>query len=75
MEAIGICENAGMEVIIIDSISQCWDNLLEYHANLTNWQKVTPRINAFRMKAFMQKILQSEKPGTFLIAWRMWEVT
>ena len=61
MEAIGICENAGMEVIIIDSISQCWDNLLEYHANLqgnsfTNWQKVTPRINAF-----MRKILQSEK--------------
>lgn len=61
MEAIDICENAGMEVIIIDSISQCWDNLLEYHANLqgnsfTNWQKVTPRINAF-----MQKILQSEK--------------
>ena len=50
-----------MEAIIIDSISQCWDNLLEYHANLqgnsfTNWQKVTPRINAF-----MQKILQSEK--------------
>ena len=61
MEAIGICENAGMEVIIIDSISQCWDNLLEYHANLqgnsfTNWQKVTPRINAF-----MHKILQSDK--------------
>lgn len=61
MEAIGICEDAGMEVIIIDSISQCWDNLLEYHANLqgnsfTNWQKVTPRINAF-----MQKILQSDK--------------
>ena len=34
MEAIGICEGAGMEVIIIDSISQCWDNLLEYHAGL-----------------------------------------
>ena len=30
-EAIEVCENAGMEVIIIDSISQCWDNLLEYH--------------------------------------------
>lgn len=60
MEAIGICEEAGMEVIIIDSISQCWDNLLEYHANLqgnsfTNWQKITPRMNAF-----MQKILQSD---------------
>ena len=59
MEAIGICEGAGMEVIIIDSISQCWDALLEYHAGLqgnsfTNWQKVTPRINAF-----MQKVLQS----------------
>jgi hypothetical protein len=60
-EAIEVCENAGMEVIIIDSISQCWDNLLEYHAGLqgnsfTNWQKVTPRINAF-----MQRILQSDK--------------
>lgn len=59
IEAIKICEGVGMEVIIIDSISQCWDNLLEYHANLqgnsfTNWQKITPRMNAF-----MQKILQS----------------
>ena len=59
-EAIDICEKAGMEVIILDSISQCWDNLLEYHANLqgnsfTNWQKVTPRINSF-----IRKILQSE---------------
>ena len=61
IEAIKICEDAGMEVIIIDSISQCWDNLLEYHANLqgnsfTNWQKVTPRMNTF-----MQKILQSDR--------------
>ena len=61
IDAIGICESAGMEVIIIDSISQCWDTLLEYHAGLqgnsfTNWQKVTPRINAF-----MQKILQSSR--------------
>lgn len=59
IEAIKVCEDAGIEVIIIDSISQCWDYLLEYHATLqgnsfTNWQKVTPRINAF-----MQKILQS----------------
>ena len=60
IQAIEVCEDAGMEVIIIDSISQCWDNLLEYHANLqgnsfTNWQKITPRMNAF-----MQKILQSK---------------
>ena len=28
IDAIKICEKAGMEVIIIDSMSQCWDNLL-----------------------------------------------
>jgi len=59
IEAIQMCESAGVEVIIIDSISQCWDNLLEYHAGLqgnsfTNWSKITPRQNAF-----VQKILNS----------------
>lgn len=59
IDAIGICESAGMEVIIIDSISHCWDYLLDFHANLqgnsfANWAKVTPRQNAF-----VQKILQS----------------
>ena len=34
IDAIGICESAGMEVIIIDSISHCWDYLLDFHANL-----------------------------------------
>ena len=57
--AIEVCENAGMEVIIIDSISHCWENLLEFHAGLqgnsfANWGKVTPRQNAF-----IQKILSS----------------
>ena len=60
IEAINVCENAGMEVIIIDSISHCWDFLLEYHAGLmgnsfVNWAKVTPRQNAF-----IQRILQSK---------------
>ena len=60
IEAISICESAGMEVIIVDSISHCWDYLLDFHANLqgnsfTNWAKVTPRQNAF-----VQKILQSK---------------
>lgn len=60
MEAIDICENAGMEVIIIDSISHAWDNLLDTHANMTgnsftNWAKITPRQNAF-----IQRILQSK---------------
>lgn len=50
--AIQTCEAAGMEVIIIDSISHCWEYLLDYHANLpgnsfTAWSKVTPRHNAF----------------------------
>ena len=59
IEAIRICEQAGMEVIIIDSMSLCWDYLLEFHSSLpgnsfTNWQKVTPRMNSL-----MQVILQS----------------
>ena len=59
IEAITLCENAGMEVIIIDSISHCWDYLLDFHANLqgnsfANWAKVTPRQNAF-----IQRILNS----------------
>ncbi len=33
IEAISICEQAGAEVIIIDSISHCWDYLLDYHPN------------------------------------------
>jgi len=59
IEAIEICEKAGMEVIVIDSISHCWDFLIDYHASLqgnsfTNWNKITPR-----QKAFVDKILQS----------------
>ena len=60
IEALEICEKAGMEVIIIDSLSQSWDFLLEYHSGLsgnsfTNWGKITPRQNAL-----IQKILQSK---------------
>ena len=59
VEAISMCESAGMEVIILDSISHCWDYLLDFHANLqgnsfANWAKVTPRQNSF-----IQKILNS----------------
>jgi len=60
IKAIGVCEKAGMEVIIIDSISQSWEELLDYHSSLagnsfTNWAKVTPRQNAF-----IDKILQAD---------------
>lgn len=59
IEAIKVCEHSDQEVIIIDSISPCWDELLEFHATLlgnsfTNWNKVTPR-----HKKFIDYILQS----------------
>ena len=59
IEAISVCEKADIEVIIIDSISHCWDYLIEFHGNMqgnsfANWSKITPRQNAF-----VQKILSS----------------
>lgn len=58
IKAIDVCERAGIEVIIIDSISHCWDYLLDYHASLagnsfTNWAKIKPM-----EKLFIDKILQ-----------------
>lgn len=62
IEAINICENAGMEVIIIDSISHEWQGkggCLEIHEMLggrfSDWAKVTPRHNAF-----LDAIIQSK---------------
>ena len=62
IEAIEICEKAGIAAIIIDSISPEWEGvggILDIHGAMientfTNWNKVTPRHNAF-----VQKILQS----------------
>jgi len=61
-EAISVCEKAGMQVIVIDSISHEWEGkggILDIHGamlgnSFTNWAKVTPRHNDF-----VQKILQS----------------
>lgn len=61
-EAISLCESAGMDVVIIDSISHEWDGsggIIDLHANMmgnsfTNWSKVTPLHNSF-----VNKILQS----------------
>lgn len=60
IEAIESCEKYGAEVIIIDSISHCWEELLHYHSQLpgnsfTNWGKVTPRQNLF-----LRKMLSTE---------------
>jgi hypothetical protein len=62
IEAISLCEAAGMEVVIIDSISHEWDSaggILDQHSammgnSFTNWAKVTPLHNGF-----VNKILQS----------------
>ena len=59
IKAIEVCEDAGMEVIIIDSISHCWEYILEFHSQMagnsfTAWGKLTPRVTAF-----VQKILNS----------------
>ncbi len=62
IQAIEVCEKAGMEAIIIDSISHEWEGvggILDIHGammgnSFTNWAKVTPRHNAF-----VQKLLQS----------------
>lgn len=62
IEAIATCEQEGMEVIIIDSLSHEWDGdggILETHAQMqgnsfTNWSKITPRHNVL-----VQKMLNS----------------
>jgi hypothetical protein len=61
IEAITACENAGMEVIVIDSITHEWDGkggILEISNSMvgnsyTNWAKLTPR-----HQSFIDKILQ-----------------
>jgi hypothetical protein len=62
MEALKVCEQAGIDVIVIDSISHEWEGsggILDIHSNMTGnsftaWGKLTPRHNAF-----VQGILQS----------------
>lgn len=63
IRAIKECENAGMEVIIIDSITHEWDGkggILDISNSMagnsyTNWAKLTPR-----HQSFIDAILQSK---------------
>lgn len=63
IEAIETCENAGIECIIIDSITHEWDGkggILEIHNSMTgnsftNWASLTPR-----HQKFIDKILNSK---------------
>jgi hypothetical protein len=58
--AIKVCEDSGMSVIIVDSITHEWEELLKISGAMTgnsytNWSKITPRHDAF-----IQSILQSK---------------
>ena len=60
IKAIQLCEESGIQVMILDSITHEWEHILEAHASLTgnsftNWQKV-----GLRHKSFMQAILSSK---------------
>lgn len=63
IDAIKMCEAAGIECIIIDSITHEWDGkggILEIHSSMTgnsftNWASITPRHNKF-----LEAILQSK---------------
>lgn len=62
IEAVKLCEDQGMEVIIVDSVSHEWDGaggILSIHSamtgnSFTNWSRVSPRHNCF-----VQAMLQS----------------
>lgn len=59
VEAINLCLQHGMEVVVIDSISHEWEYLVDHHSNMPgnsfqNWGKITPRHSSF-----INSILQS----------------
>lgn len=60
LQAIETCIAAGIEVVIMDSISMEWEYILEAHSQLsgnsyTNWAKFTPR-----HQKFINAILQAD---------------
>ena len=63
IQAIKVCEDAGFETIILDSISHQWEGeggILDIHSSMmgnsfTNWNRLTPRHNKF-----INAILQSK---------------
>jgi hypothetical protein len=60
VEAIQLAVSANSKVLIIDSISHCWEYLVDYHSKLqgnsfANWTKVTPR-----QRLFLDTIMQAD---------------
>lgn len=58
IRALKVCIDAGMQCVIIDGISPCWEYLLDYHASLpgngfSNWKLVNP-LHQSLMDAIMQ---------------------
>lgn len=52
VEALQLCHQHQMEVVVIDSMSHEWENLVDAHSKMPgntfqNWGKITPRHNAF----------------------------
>ncbi len=60
IQAIETCVKSGIECIIIDSISQCWEFLLEYHASLSGNSFANWALVGKRQKKFVDAILQAE---------------
>ena len=59
-QAVQVCLQAGVEVIILDSITHEWEYILDAHSSLTgnsytNWSKFTPR-----HQQFVQTLLQAD---------------
>lgn len=55
IKAIEMAEAEGMKVAIIDSLTHEWESILAEHSNMqgnsfTNWNKLSPRHNAFIQK-------------------------
>lgn len=59
IEAIKKCENAGMEVVIVDSISHEWEWCTNENTKLggrfQDWAKITPRHDAFKAAMLSSK--------------------
>ena len=59
-QAVQVCLQAGVDVIILDSITHEWEFILDAHSSLTgnsytNWSKFTPR-----HQQFIQTLLQAD---------------
>ena len=75
IRCIDVAEKSGLEVLIIDGISPCWEFLLNYHASLAgnsfvNWAKVSLLQDKFVMRILnsnMHIICTARKKSNFVL--------